>query len=58
MCVRVCVYGMYTAHFLAPPVSLCVCVTCQRGRGCVGDKEKLSLTLVFHVRRGEGVVGR
>ena len=55
MCVRVCVYGMYTAHFLAPPVSLCVCVTCQRGRGCVGDKEELSLSLDFTYDEASGL---
>jgi hypothetical protein len=32
-----------------------VCVTCQRGRGCVGDKEELSLTLDFTYDEASGL---
>ena len=57
MCVRVCVYGMYTAHFLAPhSFPVYVCVIRQRGRGCVGDKEELSWTLDFTYDEASGLL--
>jgi hypothetical protein len=57
MCVRVCVYGMYTAHFLAPhSFPVYVCVIRQRGRGCVGDKEELSWTLGFTYDEASGLL--
>jgi hypothetical protein len=57
VCTCVCVYGMYTAQFLAPhSFPVYVCVIRQRGRGCVGDKEELSWTLDFTYDKASGLL--